>query len=95
MRNARASVQSVVDDVGDAVGEQARSLASIGCCTPCDPERGRIASRGIVQHARDPGAGRAAEDRRQHDRAVMPALEDLGRDRAHDRGQAVGIATGT
>jgi hypothetical protein len=36
----------------------------------------------------------AAEDRRQHDRAenaaVMPALEDLGRDRAHDRGQAVG-----
>src|SRR5882757_1523922 len=58
-----------------------------------NPECGRIAADPIVQYAGDPRTGRAAEDRRQHDRAedaaVMPALEDLGRDRAHDRSQAV------
>ena len=46
-----------------------------------------------MQRAGQPRPDRAAADRGQHqraeDRAVVPALEDLGRDRADDRGQAV------
>src|ERR1700730_13032493 len=47
----------------------------------------------VMQRAGAPWTGRAPEDRRQHhraeDAAVMPSLEDLGRDGAHYRGQAI------
>ena len=46
-----------------------------------------------MQRARHPRPGRATRDGRQHqraeDRPVVPALEDLGRDGADDRGEAV------
>src|SRR5262245_43602341 len=58
-----------------------------------NPEGGRIAGGQIMQHSGEPRSGGAAEDRRQHhgaeDAAVLPAFEDLGRDRTHDGGETV------